>query len=143
MHLIKMAVGAEHIDHLREWQEQRREEAREKGLPPVARHITRNTPKRAEAVLAAGCMYWVIGGYIRVRQRIIGLDPAGGEGLPRCAIALDAVLVPTVPRRQRPFQGWRYLDPRDAPPDLDAVIGGTGDALPEALAAELRDLGLL
>ena len=41
----------------------------------------------------------------------------------------------------RPFQGWRYLEAGDAPPDL--VKGEGGDELPEKLAAELRALGLL
>jgi hypothetical protein len=44
-------------------------------------------------------------------------------------------------RSHRPFQGWRYLDPGDAPPDLRIPKGGKG--LPEALQAELVSLGLL
>jgi hypothetical protein len=45
------------------------------------------------------------------------------------------------PRPRSAFQGWRYFEPKDAPPDLAA---GKGDKnLPEALRRELAALGLL
>ena len=40
----------------------------------------------------------------------------------------------------RPFQGWRYFQPKDAPPDLGA--SGAGE-MPEELRRELGELGLL
>ena len=46
------------------------------------------------------------------------------------------------PRPMRPFQGWRYLDVKDAPPDLDRVAKGTSNML-EPMRRELRELGLL
>jgi hypothetical protein len=49
-------------------------------------------------------------------------------------------LVPTIRRAHRAFQGWRYFDPKDAPRDLKARDMA---ALPDALRAELTDLGLL
>jgi hypothetical protein len=39
-------------------------------------------------------------------------------------------------------RGWRYLEPAGAPPDLGKA-GRGADKLPENLAAELRELGLL
>ena len=43
-------------------------------------------------------------------------------------------------RPRRPFQGWRYLAAKEAPPD----IGKGGDAgLPDKLRRELAALGLL
>jgi hypothetical protein len=56
------------------------------------------------------------------------------------------VLVPKVilvePRPFRAFQGWRYLDPKDAPRDLDRAAPGA-HAMPEDMRRELRQLGLL
>ena len=54
---------------------------------------------------------------------------------------LDKDLVPTEPWPHRAFQGWRYLDPKDAPPDRPT--GEVDAEMPEAMIAELRDLGLL
>ena len=102
-------------------------------------HITRMTPKRAEDLLAGGSLYWVIKGQISARQRLVALKPVTREGAPHCAIVLDRKIVPTVPRRHRAFQGWRYLEPKDAPPDLS----GTNSQMPEKLRAELTELGLL
>ena len=44
-------------------------------------------------------------------------------------------------RPRRAFQGWRYLEAKDAPADL-AKTKGAKD-LPEALQRELASLGLL
>ena len=49
-------------------------------------------------------------------------------------------LVPTQRRFHRPFQGWRYFDPKDAPRDLTRARGA---AMPEELQVELVNLGLL
>ena len=45
----------------------------------------------------------------------------------------------------KPFQGWRYLAPEAAPPDLDrnAPAAQGLEALPQKLRAELRALGLI
>jgi len=142
VHLIKLAVGVEDVAHLQRIQETRRACARVEGRPPIARHITRSRPKRSEDVLAGGSMYWVIRGLLQVRQRIVSLEEAIGEdGIPRCAIGFDDELVRVAPRPCRPFQGWRYLDPAEAPPDLDGEGGDAG--MPPELLAELRELGLL
>jgi hypothetical protein len=49
--------------------------------------------------------------------------------------------VPTEAQARRPFQGWRYLRPEDAPPDATARDGARD--MPPGMAAELRELGLL
>jgi hypothetical protein len=43
---------------------------------------------------------------------------------------------------RRPFQGWRYLNPSDAPPDLSAAREGE-EQLPAELSAALAEIGVL
>lgn len=148
VHLIKLCVGTDSIEDLRQWQEERLAGMRQRGERVMLRHCTRSMPKRREAVLAGGSLYWVIKGQVRVRQRITGLQACQDEeGRVYCAIELDPKLVATIPQPCRPFQGWRYLETRDAPPDLaDDRDGpaGEGDAEPPfEMLAELRSLGLL
>ena len=142
LHLIKLCVGAESIDSLAKWQKRKLAELRKKGRKPELVHVTRQTPKRAEELLDGGSLYWVIRGYIAVRQRLIDVRPARArDGIPRCSLVYDPELIPTLRRAHRPFQGWRYLRPQDVPPDVRALKGSKG--LPEALCAELSELGLL
>ena len=116
LHLLKLAVGIDDIDHLRRIRKAR---AAERGGNWV---YTRNHPRRAQEVLSGGSIYWVIRGQIRVRQRVTGLrGERDNTGRRYCLIEVDAVLVPTLPRACRPFQGWRYLAPADAPPDRSAL----------------------
>jgi hypothetical protein len=139
LHLLKMAVGVADLDALRRV---RAERIKRLGGSFV---YTRNHPRRAEELLAGGSLYWVIRGQIRMRQRITGFKTARDDkGRAYCLIAVDCELVPTLPRPRRPFQGWRYLGPADAPPDLPAAgVAGAGDEpMPAHLVAELRALGL-
>jgi hypothetical protein len=81
-------------------------------------HRTRTMPKRRAEMEGQGSIYWVISGVIRCRQPILRLAEAvDGQGLACCDIIMAPDLVRTVPRPEGAFQGWRYLDPRDAPPD--------------------------
>ena len=72
------------------------------------------------------------------RQRILDITTVGEGKASRCEIRLDSQVIRTAPLARRPFQGWRYLDPKDAPPDL-SVAEATD--LPDDLARELRELG--
>ena len=136
LHLIKLSVGTDDIADLRHWQRLRR---KERGFSSF---FTRNTPRRTEELLDGGSIYWVIKGYVRVRQRLKGFTSTVTEdGLPRCIVRYEMKLVPTVPVPKRAFQGWRYLEPKDAPPDWK---GSKGDPdLPPKMVEELRSLGLL
>jgi hypothetical protein len=139
LHLIKLCVGVSDIAELAEWQKERRRKFKRR----YNIHVTRNHPRRAAELLVGGSLYWVIAGRIRVRQRLIGLVARQDEdGVPRCELRLDPKLIEVSPRRHRPFQGWRYLEAKDAPPDL-GVGRARGDRLPAALEEELRALGLL
>ncbi len=101
----------------------------------VGRISSARTPRRA-AELAGGSLYWIIAHTLVARQQILEVvllpDRPGAE----IRLALD--LVPTVPTPRRAHQGWRYLDPADAPPDL-----GAADPLPPSLWRDLATLGLL
>ena len=140
LHLIKLCVGADSIEDLADWQKKHAVERKKKGGDGSVMHVTRMTPKRAEELLDGGSLYWVVKGQIAVRQELLALKPVTREGVPHCALVLNTKLVPTVRRTQRAFQGWRYLDPKDAPRDLKArdMV-----ALPDTLRAELTALGLL
>ncbi len=134
LHLLKLAVGIDDIDHLRQLRAAR---VVERGGNWV---YTRNHPRRAQEVLAGGSIYWVIRGQIRVRQLVTGLSGERDDtGRRYCRIELDAELVPTLPRACRPFQGWRYLAPADAPPDRSAPA----TLPPDRMLAELRALALI
>jgi hypothetical protein len=51
-------------------------------------------------------------------------------------------VIPVEPRPFRPFQGWRYLQPKDAPRDI-GQHGGDLAEMPEEMRRELAGLGLL
>jgi hypothetical protein len=139
LHLTKLAVGVRDLDQLRAHQAVRLQEN-----PPL-RHRTRNSPRRRSEVLDGGSMYWVINGSLLARQGIVDIvDDERDDRTPCTALILDPVIVPLVGRPTRPFQGWRYLAPDDAPPDLAALGAMTGlDTLPSAMRQELRALCLL
>jgi hypothetical protein len=141
LHLIKLCVGVDTLQELADWQKKRLKEKRAKGQKPELIHITRQMPKRAEELLAGGSLYWVIKGQISVRQRVWELREVTKNGIPHCGIVYDKKLVPVRLRPRRAFQGWRYLEAKDAPPDIAEVQGAKG--LPEALKRELAVLGLL
>ena len=140
VHLIKLCVGVETVDELARWQAGRIKELKKKKRPLVLMHVTRQTPKRAEELLDGGSLYWVIKGQIAVRQKLLALKPVMRGGVPHCGLVYDPKLVATARRAHRPFQGWRYLNAKDAPPDARDLKGLN---IPEALKVELAELGLL
>ena len=143
LHLIKLAVGAESVKELKGWVAERMRTAKSKGLPRHHIHITRMTPKRVEEILDGGSLYWVIKGEIAAREKIIAIEPfRDKDGIGRCRLVMQPKVIPVMQRPMRPFQGWRYFDPKDAPADLGSAGAGVAD-LPEPLRRELRDLGLL
>lgn len=140
LHLLKLSVGPKTVAQLRAIQ------ALRGAAQPPLRHQTRVAPKRAAELLAGGSIYWVIAGFVQVRQRVLDLvEDAWDDRSPCCGIVADAELVAVEARAVKPFQGWRYLQPADAPPDVAAPkAGATGvDALPAHLRAALRDAALI
>lgn len=133
LNIVKLCVGADSVADLAEFQ---KGQIVKRGAPVCG---TRMWPKRVDDVLAGGSLYWVIKGVVLVRQRIVKIDEVRDDHGLRCGLWLDKKLVRTVPQPRRAFQGWRYLDPKDAPPDLNEV--GGAEALPEELRRQLVELG--
>lgn len=138
VHLVKLSVGTEDVAGLAAWQGQKRAQS-DDGYP---RHITRMWPKREAEILNGGSIYWVIKGVILARQRILRLDEyLSGDGIRRCAIVCDTPLIRVAATPKRAFQGWRYLDPHDAPVDLPANRQDE-DVLPPELSQALAAIGV-
>ena len=129
LHMIRLCVGCDTIEELVDWQTER-------GGPWVLH--TRMTPKRADEMLDGGSLYRIFKGMILCRQRILAIERVGEGVTARCEMILDPTIVRVAPTPRRAFQGWRYLDPKDAPPDLDV---GPDGAVPQDLARRLREAG--
>jgi hypothetical protein len=143
LNMIKLCVGAESIDDLKEWVAERSLIAISAGLEPHSTHTTRMVPKRLGELLAGGSLYWVIKGQVAARQKFIDIvEFVDTDGITRCNLVLGPEVIDTLPQPRRAFQGWRYLEAKDAPADLFAGGGELKD-MPAELKRELAQLGLL
>jgi hypothetical protein len=143
LNLVKLCVGCDSVEDLEAWIAADLAESLRLGKPAEDFHTTRMTPTRGAELLGGGSLYWVVKGNVQCRQRLLEIRPfVDGEGISRCRLILDPVVVRTQWQPRRAFQGWRYLKPADAPADI-----GTGDSalmeMPPKLRRELADLGLL
>jgi hypothetical protein len=142
MHMIKLCVGVSTLEELESYRAERAHWWGADYGEDVHVHRTRTMPKRRAEMEGIGSIYWVISGVVRCRQPILRLAEAvDAEGLKCCDIIMAPDMVRTVPRPKSPFQGWRYLDPKDAPADLGTSSADEGGS-PE-LAEELARLGLI
>lgn len=128
LHLIKLCVGVSDVEWL---------ESRAGGGKPLIVH-TRMTPKRAVELEDGGSLFWVIKGVVACRQPILDVKTVGEGKVSRCEVSLAPRVIRTAPQARRPFQGWRYLEGKDAPADLTSV---EATDLPGDLVRELRELG--
>jgi hypothetical protein len=143
LHLVKLCVGAVSIEDLAAWQRENRQSKTHGGKACVY-HPTHQFPKRRDELLDGGSLYWVIRGTILVRQKLVGLeDGTRDNGTPCCHILLAPALYPVRPTPRRAFQGWRYLDDDDAPPDLKSGKKDQVAIMPAEMRKKLADLGLL
>lgn len=139
LHLVKLSVGTDSVEGLERWQDNPRAHGPD-GRP---RHVTRMWPRREAEILDGGSIYWVIKGVILCRQPILRLDEViRQDGIRRCGIVLQPGLIRVAATPKRAFQGWRYLQPGDAPTDLSAQRQDE-DALPPELSAALAEIGVL
>jgi hypothetical protein len=143
VHLIKLCVGVETIEELATWQAERLKRLKRARRTVELCHRTMQMPRRREEVLDEGSLYWVIKGFVLVRQRVLDLRPDVKEdGTACCGIVLDNELVATRAHPRRAFQGWRYLEAPDAPRDA-GVIDVAADDMPRRMREDLRELRLI
>lgn len=141
LNIIKLCVGCDCVEDLEAWIAYRLEEKRRAGEPLEHFHTTRMVPKRTDE-LDGGSLYWVMKGSVQCRQRLLEVRPfIDGEGISRCRLVLDPKVVRTEWQPRRAFQGWRYLEAKDAPRDLPD--GSEAAMLPPTLRRDLAELGLL
>lgn len=140
LNLIKLVVGVSSLEELIERQKKPLNSRLhpEHGVLPVVH--TRSYPRRAADILEGGSLYRVISGLIQCRQRVLDIQtetrPDGTQGT---IFLLCPEIIRVEPRALRPFQGWRYLETKDAPKDLTTTQIST---LPPHLQKELTLLGL-
>jgi hypothetical protein len=130
LHMTKIAFRAESAAELRAWLESH-------AGAGEALLTTRYLPKR-HAEMVDGSLYWIFASKLVGRSPLLGFaEREDGKHW----IRLAPTLIPVAPRPKRAHQGWRYLEAKDAPPDLGS--GGEGDPLPGEMLEELGKLGLL
>ena len=132
LHLTKVAYGCDSIDYLAE-------RLALKAAHEPAFLTTRYLPKRHAEIGGQGSLFWIIKHQLIGRSPILGFGELEGG---RTAIYLEPRLVLVQARPKRAHQGWRYLEGKDAPPDLGEVGAGISE-LPPALVGELAGLGLI
>jgi hypothetical protein len=130
--MIKLCVGCDTVEELVAWH------AADVGAGQPWTMRTRQTPKRAAEMLDGGSLYRVFKGVILCRQAILGVATVGDGVNARCEVTLSPEVVRVAPAPRRAFQGWRYLEAKDAPEDL---AGDLAAEVPAELARQLRELG--
>lgn len=131
INLKKLAVGIKSIEDLK----QRLKFNIKKNGELI--HITRNKPKRLEELCNGGSLYWVINRKVIVRQKILNIkNIIGSENRVFAGILLENKIIRVRPTPMKPFQGWRYYEVEDAPPDIN------DDSFTDEFNNELNKLGL-
>ncbi len=132
LNMTRIAFGAESHAHLR----QRLEAHASIG---EVRLTTRYLPKRHEE-MAGGSLYWILNHSLIGRSPLIGFMD-NGEGRTWIRLRPELIAVRTIPKRAH--QGWRYLEAKDAPPDLSAIGADGRDEMPAQMLGELMKMGLV
>ena len=132
LNMTKIAFGAEGPAHLRKRLET-------DATDGEARLTTRYLPKRI-AEMAGGSLYWIHAHIIIGRSPIIGFMENGAG---RYWIRLEPRLISVRSIPKRAHQGWRYLDAKDAPPDLGSSEADGRDEMSPKMLADLMKMGLV
>ena len=144
VNIVKLAVGIQSVEELALIQR------RFLNQPTVQTskgfyHSTKLMPKKHDAIVESGSLYWVIKGVICARQKIVEIiKQEDSDGIKRCRIYLEDSIIKTTPIRKRPFQGWRYLKKNKTPADIiDPITGTFHDDIPLEVQRQLLEVGLL
>lgn len=142
VHIIKLVVGVEDLKDYYDWQQT---EIFDYHGQPATPCWTRHKPKCADEIVRdGGSLYRVIKNRIRCRHRILGFETVQTvQKGTMCMIVQDAQMIETIAMPKRPFQGWRYLKPSDAPPDKGIYTGQDDTELSPEMEEELRQAGIL
>jgi hypothetical protein len=143
VHLLKLCVGVDTVQDLKAWQADKLKRLKQARKTVELCHRTLQMPRRRDEVLDGGSLYWVIKGFVVVRQRVLDLrSDVKDDGMSCCGIVLHPELIGTRVQPRRPFQGWRYLDATDAP--LDARTSQQAEAeMPKQMREHLLELRLI
>jgi hypothetical protein len=133
LHMTKVAYGCQSLAELMERITNRIATTGEMFM------TTRYIPKRHSEMAGAGSLFWIIKHQLVARAPILEFR-SNAEG--RYDIMLSPDIVPVVPIPRRAHQGWRYLEPVDAPKDLaDGIL--SGDTLPPEMLGDLAEVSLI
>ena len=144
VNIVKLAVGVKSVEELALIQRRFLNQSKTQTSKGFY-HSTKLMPKKHEAIVESGSLYWVIKGVICARQKIVEIikkeDP---DGVKRCRIYLENSIIKTTPIRKRPFQGWRYLKKNRTPADIvDPVTATFDEDIPLEVQQQLLEVGLL
>ena len=144
VNIVKLAVGVKSVEELALIQRQFLSQGGTHAKNGFY-HSTKLMPKKHEAIVKSGSLYWVIKGVICARQKIVAITKDKDvDGIKRCKIFLDDTIIKTTPMRKKPFQGWRYLKKNRTPADIaDPVTGTFEDDIPLEVQQQLLEVGLL
>ena len=132
LNMTKIAFGVEGPAHLRARLESHAAESE-------VRLTTRYLPKRI-VEMTGGSLYWIHAHTVIGRSPIIGFMENGAG---RHWIRVEPRLIPVRSIPKRAHQGWRYLEEKDAPPDLDSSEADGRDEMPPRMLGDLMRMGLV
>jgi hypothetical protein len=130
LHLTKVAFGCRTIQALEKRVAARAREGE-------VRVVTRMRPKRADELIG-GSIHWIVKHRLVGRQEILRFEDRK-DG--RIDIVVSAALELFPPYPKRAHQGWRYLEPANAPGEEGDESGLS--ELPPLLYTRLANLALI
>ncbi|MFP4313995.1 MAG: DUF1489 family protein [Alphaproteobacteria bacterium] len=140
VHLLKPALRANDVYEFAARQQQWHMNYAGQKVYPV---WTSRKPLREKELLDGGSVFWIVKKQIQCRQKILAVEPyQEKEEKPSFLILCDTQLIRIQPIAKRPFQGWRYLQPDNASPDIGPIYTEE-EPPPPGVEKILREAGLL